>query len=152
MSRDDAQCPGCGQPATSTYPRLGAWLFRCQPCDWNWGHPQGTTHDYVFFCSYNDAKQDWDDGAHPAINCNDIFYPAADAEALRPEEVEAYVQLCREFKDDAAPAWVSVVRHDAKPWRGFEINEAAKARARELISAHGIASRGTSTASGDGVK
>jgi ribosomal protein L37AE/L43A len=31
-------CPGCDQPATRVL-QYG-WLFRCDACDWEWGHPQ----------------------------------------------------------------------------------------------------------------
>ena len=38
---NDDICPGCGKRAR----RLpvwhwSGWLWRCDPCDWNFGHPQ----------------------------------------------------------------------------------------------------------------
>lgn len=34
----DAVCPDCQQPASRTL-AIG-WLFRCDPCKREWGHPQ----------------------------------------------------------------------------------------------------------------
>lgn len=45
MTNDEAlllTCPGCGNLPTKI---LGyGWLFRCVPCDWNYGHPQVMGH------------------------------------------------------------------------------------------------------------
>ena len=81
-------------------------------------------HDFIFLGTYNESKDDWDDGAYPAINCNDVFVPAADAEGLKAEELDLYVEACRRWPKDAAIAWCAVKR-SAKPWRltpkaGFE--------------------------------
>ena len=74
-------------------------------------------HDFIFLGTYNEAKNDWDDdGAYPAINCNDVFVPAADAEGLKAEELDAYAEACRRWPEEAAIAWCAVKRN-AKPWR-----------------------------------
>lgn len=73
-------------------------------------------HDYIFLSSYSEESKDWDDGTYPAINCNDIFVPAADAETLSAEDLELYVRACRAYGDMAAAAWCSVKR-SARPWR-----------------------------------
>lgn len=89
-------------------------------------------NDHIFFASYNEKIKDWDDGAHAAINCNEIFVPGADAEGLPDEEVDSYLALCKEFSQDAEAAWC-VAKRNEKPWRGFKINEAALAKAKELL-------------------
>ena len=73
-------------------------------------------NDHIFLCTYSEEKQDWDEGAYPAINCNDVFVPAADAEGLKAEELDIYIEACRRWPSDAAMAWVAVKR-SAKPWR-----------------------------------
>ena len=73
-------------------------------------------HDHIFLGTYHEEKQDWDDGAYPAINCNDVFVPAADAEGLKAEELDMYIEACKRWPEDAAMAWVAVKR-SAKPWR-----------------------------------
>lgn len=85
-------------------------------------------HDHIFLGTYNEEKRDWDDGAYPAINCNDVFVPAADAEGLKAEELDLYVEACRRWPGDAAMAWVAAKRN-AKPWRltpGAEFEEAKR--------------------------
>jgi hypothetical protein len=39
MDVEDARCPECLCPASRTL-GLGNWLFRCAPCQREWGHPQ----------------------------------------------------------------------------------------------------------------
>lgn len=40
---EEALCPKCGKPATRI--QLFGWLFRCQPCRREWGHPQAMTRE-----------------------------------------------------------------------------------------------------------
>ena len=35
---DDARCPDCDEPASRTL--AFGWLWRCDPCKREWGHPQ----------------------------------------------------------------------------------------------------------------
>ena len=38
---NESLCPGCGKPASRV--QWFGWLFQCDGCKWNWGHPQATT-------------------------------------------------------------------------------------------------------------
>lgn len=72
--------------------------------------------DHIFFSSYNGAIDDWDDGAHPAINCNDVFIPGADAEGLAVEDVDLYVKCVKQFGDEGRYGWCAAKRA-MNPWR-----------------------------------
>lgn len=92
-------------------------------------------HDFIFLGTYNSDKKCWDDGAYPAINCNDVFVPGADAERLPAEDLDTYIEACRRWPNDAAIAWCAVKR-SANPWRlirGPEF-EAAKQGITQLLS------------------
>lgn len=89
-------------------------------------------NDHIFFGTYNHKINDWDDNPHPAINCNDIFVPAADAECLNEEDVELYFLLCKEFGQKAEAAWCAAKRN-VKPWRSYKIDDVALNRAKELL-------------------
>jgi hypothetical protein len=73
-------------------------------------------NDQIFLTSYNDDKNDWDDGAYPAINCNDIFVPGADAEGLNLEDLDDYINVVKKWPNAGSQAWCAVKR-SAKPWR-----------------------------------
>ena len=73
-------------------------------------------HDHVFLTSYNSDIKTWDDGAYPAINCNDLFVPGADAESLSAEDIDLYIEVVKKFPDVGSYAWCGVKRA-AKPWR-----------------------------------
>lgn len=77
--------------------------------------------DHIFLTSYNDDKETWDDGAYPAINCNDLFVPGADAESLAAEDLDAYIEAVKRWPNAGSYAWCAVKRN-AKPWRMFDIN------------------------------
>jgi hypothetical protein len=73
-------------------------------------------NDHIFLSSYNSDKNDWDDGAYPAINCNDVFIPGADAEGLNAEELDDYIAVVKRWPKAGSYAWCAVKRA-AKPWR-----------------------------------
>ena len=75
--------------------------------------------DHVFLTSYNDDKKTWDDGAYPAINCNDLFVPGADAENLAAEDLDAYIEAVKRWPNAGSYAWCAVKRN-AKPWRTID--------------------------------
>ena len=77
-------------------------------------------HDHIFFGSYNGDKKDWDDGAYPAINCNDLFVPGADAEWLSAEDLDDYIAVVKRWPNAGSYAWCAVKRA-AKPWRDFSL-------------------------------
>lgn len=69
--------------------------------------------DYVFFSAYNDKSKDWDDGWHPAINCNDTFYYAsADACVLEPHEAKEVRAVVERFGWAGAVAWCALKRNE----------------------------------------
>lgn len=72
--------------------------------------------DQIFLTSYNSTKETWDDGAYPAINCNDIFVPGADAENLAAEDLDLYIEAVKKWPKTAGYAWCAVKRA-SKPWR-----------------------------------
>ena len=78
-------------------------------------------HDHIFLTSYNHDKEDWDNGAYPAINCNDLFVPGADAERLHAEELDDYIAVVKRWPDAGPQAWCAVKR-TAKPWRRLSNN------------------------------
>jgi len=73
-------------------------------------------HDFIFLSTYNETAGNWDGGAYPVINCNDVFVAAADAESLKAEELGMYVEACRRWPTDAAIAWCAVKR-SSNPWQ-----------------------------------
>lgn len=75
-------------------------------------------HDYVFLASYNEEKSDWDGGAYPCINCGDLFVPGADAEALKAEELDCFIEVMQRFPLAGAAAWCAVKR-SANLWRKY---------------------------------
>ena len=72
--------------------------------------------DQIFLSSYNEDKHDWDGGAYPAINCSDVFVPAADAENLQAEDLDAYIEVVNRWPRAGPLAWCAVKR-SANPWR-----------------------------------
>ena len=73
-------------------------------------------NDHIFFGSWNHDKGDWDDGAYPAINCNDLFVPGADAEPLNAEDLDLYIEVVKRYPKHGSAAWCAVKR-SAKLWR-----------------------------------
>jgi hypothetical protein len=72
--------------------------------------------DQIFLSSYNEDKKDWDGGAYPVINCNDVFVPGADAEGLNAEDLDAYIEVVKRWPVAGPLAWCAVMR-SANPWR-----------------------------------
>lgn len=67
--------------------------------------------DIVFFSTYNDTFECWDNGFHACILCNDTFYYAcADAEAIAPEESHIVKEYFEDFGWDGVVAITSVFR------------------------------------------
>lgn len=73
---------------------------------------------YVFLASYNEDTGDWDDGAYPHINCNDLFVQGADAEPLRAEELDCFIDVIKRFPLAGDAAWCAVKRN-ANLWRKY---------------------------------
>lgn len=72
--------------------------------------------DHIFFSTYNEAKQTWDEESYPCINCNDVFVPGADAEPLPEEDIDAYAEVATRWPLAGSSAWCAWKRN-AKPWR-----------------------------------
>lgn len=72
--------------------------------------------DHVFLSSYNEDTRDWDNGAYPVINCNDLFVPGADAEKLDSEDLDKYIEVVKRWPLGGSYAWCAVKRA-ASPWR-----------------------------------
>ena len=72
--------------------------------------------DQIFLTSYNSTKETWDDGAYPAINCNDLFVMGADAENLAAEDLDLYIEVVKKWPNAGGAAWCAVKRAE-KLWR-----------------------------------
>lgn len=80
-------------------------------------------HDHIFLGNYNSTTKTWDGGAaYPAINCNDLFVPGADAEPLRAEDLDAYIEVVKRWPEAGSYAWCAVKRA-ANPWRQIDDSE-----------------------------
>lgn len=90
-------------------------------------------NDKIFFSAYNNSKKDCDDGAYPAINCNDVFVAAADAESLNINELDAFIEVVKKFPNYGEYAWVSYKRSGARPWRQPSSEEFKKEFEQALI-------------------
>jgi hypothetical protein len=67
--------------------------------------------DIVFFATYNQAIEDWDNGWHAAVNCNDTFYYAsADATAFEPHEAKEIRRVFEQWGWDGVVAWCAIRR------------------------------------------
>lgn len=66
----------------------------------------------------SEDKGDRDGGAYPAINCNDVFVPGADAESLKAEDLDCFIEAVKRFPLAGAAAWCAVKRN-AKLWRKY---------------------------------
>lgn len=72
--------------------------------------------DYIFFSGWNEDTQDQDTGAYPAINCNDLFVPGADAEQLAEEDLDLYIEVMKRYPKYGSAAWCAA-RHNRSLWR-----------------------------------
>jgi hypothetical protein len=72
--------------------------------------------DQIFLSAYDQDKRDWDNGAYPTINCSDVFVPAADAENLQAEDLDAYIEVVKRWPRAGPSAWCAVKR-STNPWR-----------------------------------
>jgi hypothetical protein len=71
----------------------------------------------------------------PMVLCNDFFAPAADAEELPVEDIDALHDAYLRFGSAGVLAWVSLRREGADPWRlkpGSEFHDQFRA-AREAL-------------------
>lgn len=84
--------------------------------------------DEMFFSSYN--GKDWDDNWHLALNCNDFFYAAADAESIPEDEhldetLDTLIELVKRFDGYGPLAWISLKRNMDPPdwhWQHPDLN------------------------------
>lgn len=74
------------------------------------------TNDYIFLSSFNDCTGTWDEGAYPAINCNDAFVPGADAEALKGSDLDLFIEVMKKYPDIGTLAWCAS-KTNSKLWR-----------------------------------
>lgn len=92
-------------------------------------------HEYIFFSSYNEETETYDDGTYPAINCNDICVPGADAEPLLLEDIDLYIDLCQKYPVFPEYAWC-IAKRNQLPWRNAstEYEKLAVAYACQLLN------------------
>lgn len=90
--------------------------------------------DIVFFSTYNEEIEDWDNGFHAAVNCNDTFYYAcADAEGLAPGEAYKVRDFYERYGWAGVVAWAAKKR-GAEPLKELQDDKYSEAMA-ELSSA-----------------
>jgi hypothetical protein len=89
--------------------------------------------DELFFSQWNDKLKNWDNEWHPAINCNDFFYAAADAEGIPEDEhldktLDLLIELYNKFSHCGPLAWISLRRNNLDPpdWRRDRMKEEDK--------------------------
>ena len=76
------------------------------------------SHDWIFFSTYNDDTDDWDDdGAFPAVNCNDVLVPGSDSTQLPFEEVDTYIDVCKKYSEHYPEYIWCVAKNSEKPWK-----------------------------------
>lgn len=73
-------------------------------------------NDDIFFSSWNTETSTWDEQLHLAINCNDCFAPAADAENLSYADLDKYIEVVNRYRKYGAVAWCAAKRN-MKLWR-----------------------------------
>lgn len=96
------------------------------------------SRDQIFFGDWNPDSRDWDDGAYPAINCNDLFVPGADAEPLAAEDIDLYIEAVKRYPRHASAAWCAVKR-SANLWREPDPNsEWAQGYAEAVEGVHAL--------------
>lgn len=75
-------------------------------------------HDWIFFSTYNEDIDDYiDEGAFPAINTNDVLVPGADAMDLPAEDVDKYVEVCKQYSEHYPDQIWCIAKQGKKPWR-----------------------------------
>lgn len=62
--------------------------------------------DVVFWSTYNDATDQHDDKGHPAIICNDLFCPGADAEGIEESEIDKVFDAYKTGGDSGIEEWI----------------------------------------------
>lgn len=78
-------------------------------------------HDWIFFSTYNDDLDDWDDdGAFPAVNCNDVLVPGSSSTQLPLEEVDSYIDVCKKYSDYYPEYIWCIAKNSAKPWKHLD--------------------------------
>lgn len=74
-------------------------------------------HDFIFFSGWNEETLTWDDGIYPAIVCNDILVPGADAESLHIDELDKYILVCKKYIK-LCPEYIwCIAKRSQRPWR-----------------------------------
>lgn len=90
-------------------------------------------HDFIFFSGWNEDRQTWDEGTYPAIICNDIFVPGADAENLHLDDLDNYITVCKKFiKLNPEYLWC-IAKRSQKPWRTYSELNAEELEALDYI-------------------
>lgn len=96
-------------------------------------------NDVIFFSSYNEAIDNWDDDWHPCLNVNDFFLPGADAEGIPDKDMDRHidtlVELYKRFDHMGSVAWTSMRRNELGPWKGlsaYEPEDVAKFEAAKV--------------------
>lgn len=70
-----------------------------------------SSRNVVFWGSYNEKTDKWDEDAHPFINCNDTFYFAtADGEDFEEKDMDLIIEAYKKFGYSGVDAWIALKR------------------------------------------
>jgi hypothetical protein len=74
------------------------------------------SQDAIFLTGFNSELQKHDDGAYPAINCNDLFVPGGDAESLHSDDIDLFIDVIKQWPMAGCSAWC-VHKRNINLWR-----------------------------------
>ena len=83
-------------------------------------------HDHVFLGDWNEETGEHDEGAYPAIKCDDLFAVGAAAEQLAAEDLDLFISVCKRFPMWGPYAWCAVKKSE-DPWRQGDVGGYDKA-------------------------
>ena len=69
--------------------------------------------DIIFFSTFNENLDDWDDGWHAVVSCNDMFiYATADATKIAPGREHEVREIFEKYGWGGVAAWCSIERKE----------------------------------------
>jgi len=82
--------------------------------------------DIVFFSTYNEELDDYDNGWRAVVICNDVFYYAADSQRLPPHREHEIREMFEKYGWAGVTAWVAFERGE-EPLKEIQDKEYLKA-------------------------
>ena len=70
-----------------------------------------SSREIIFWGSYNEGTDKWDEDAHPFLGCNDTFYFAcADGEDFEEKDMDLIIEAYKKFGYHGIDAWIAIKR------------------------------------------